>query len=519
MSKEPIDVLVIGTGIAGCCAALAAADGGARVVMVTRGAKPEDANTSQAQGGIIYEGPGDSPELLAADIQLAGAQACDPRAVQLLAEEGPRLVREILIERLKTPFDRAATGDFDLTQEGAHSVPRIIHADDLTGRAIELQCLKAVEEHPHIEVRTRSTAIDLLTLSHHSRQVADKYRTPTCIGAYVLHQQEEAVHAYLARHTVLATGGLGQIYLHTTNLPGSRGDGIAMAYRAGARLLNLEYIQFHPTMLSHPQADGFLISESLRGEGAVLRLPNGEEFMEKYHQLKSLAPRDVVSRAIHEEMLENGCPCVHLDITHKGADWVRGRFPNIYAKCAELGIDITKQPIPVVPAAHYSCGGISVDDFGRASFQRLWAVGEVSCTGLHGANRLASTSLLEGLVWGWRCGQELLTEMQQGNDDYFPEVDEWRHVREAVDPALIKQDWLTIKHTMWNYVGLVRSHRRLKRAYHILRQLQIEVNDFYERAEMTDAMIGLRNGVQTALAVLHAAYENRESRGAHFRTD
>jgi L-aspartate oxidase len=334
----------------------------------------------------------------------------------------------------------------------------------------------------------------------------------------VLDQARGEIFPITARETVLATGGLGRVYLHTTNPPGAGGDGIAMASRAGARCINLQYIQFHPTTLYHPSGR-FLLSEAMRGEGARLVDRRGREFMSRFHPNGSLAPRDIAARAIYQVMLESGEPCAYLDISHKPAAQVRDRFPGIYAHCLQLGLDITKQPIPVVPAAHYSCGGIAVDEWGRTNLARLRAVGEVSCTGLHGANRLASTSLLECLVWGTRAGADAAKGILKGGDYYVPRIVPWRYEHEAVDPALIAQDWLTIQQTMWNYVGLIRSEKRLNRAYEILRELNVEISRFYEKAEVTDDMIGLRNGIQTARLVLLAAKESRESRGCHYRVD
>jgi len=512
------DVLIIGAGIAGCTAALAVAEQGHNVLMTTRSADPFDCSTAHAQGGIIYRGENDSPDLLVKDIQEAGAGIVNEAAACQLAVKGPELVESLLIKRLGVPFARDPEGKFDITEEGAHCMPRILHVEDLTGRFIEEHLLDAVRRTPRIKLAPQTTAVDLLTLSHHSKRRTDVYSPPTCVGAYLLNQQSHQVDICFARETVLATGGLGQIFLHTSNPPSARGDGIAMAYRAGGRLINLEYVQFHPTTLFAGDSSNFLISESVRGEGGVLVDAERRPFMEKYHPRGSLAPRDVVARAIHEELLAERSPCVYLDITHKPADWIRERFPNIYRRCLEAGIDMTREPIPVVPAAHYSCGGVATDLCGRTSMDRLWAVGEVACTGLHGANRLASTSLLEGLVWGHECGRGMAERLGRGNY-YFPIVDEWKHEKESVDPALIYQDWLTIRYTMWNYVGLVRSRRRLSRARHILRELQIEIEEFYPRAALTDGMLGLRNGVQTALAVLFAATENHESLGCHYRVD
>ena len=514
------DILVIGSGIAGCAAARAAARRGADVLLMTRDSSLEESNTFYAQGGIIFRGDNDAPEKLAADIIAAGAGLCYEPAVRVLSEEGPRCVQEVLIDELQVPFDVVdeSTDEYDLTAEAAHSVRRILHYKDVTGRAIETAFLQALAKNPRIRILTNATAVDLLTLSHHSLNPLDTYQPPTCIGAHVLINETGIVDTIFAKETILATGGLGRVFLHTTNPPGSRGDGIAMAYRAGARCINMQYVQFHPTTLFHPSGR-FLISESLRGEGARLMSPRGEEFMKRFHPNGSLAPRDVVARGIHQWMIESGEPCALLDISHKSPDWVRSRFPGIYEKCKSLGIDITREPIPVVPAAHYSCGGVSVDALGKSNVGRLRAVGEVACTGVHGANRLASTSLLEGLVWGTRAGSDAAERSLNAADHYFPEIAPWVYERETVDPELIAQDWLTIQQTMWNYVGLVRTTKRLDRAHEILREHHLEIERFYDKAAISDSLIGLRNGVQTALAILLAAMECRESRGCHYRSD
>ena len=514
------DILIIGSGLAGCAAAWAAAKRNVEVTLLTRSSQPEESNTFWAQGGIIYQGENDSPQRLVADILAAGAGLSHPEAASLLSREGPRLVKDILIDELGVQFDEAS-GDstrWDLAAEAAHSLPRILHHKDQTGSAIERVFIEKVSSHPRVKLVSAATAVDLLTMPHHSVEPLDVYRPPTCFGAYVLDQASGEIFPVFAKETILATGGLGRVFLHTTNPPGARGDGIAMAYRAGTRCINMQYVQFHPTTFFHPSGR-FLISEAMRGEGARLVNSHGREFLSDFHPDGSLAPRDIVARGIHQMMLESGEPCAHLDISHKPADQIRERFPGIYAHCVNYGIDMTKDPIPVVPAAHYSCGGIAVDEWGRSNLHRLRAVGEVSCSGLHGANRLASTSLLECLVWGTRAGADAAELIARGDDFYFPGIAEWRYEREPVDPALIAQDWLSIQQTMWNYVGLIRSTKRLNRAHEILRELDLEISRFYERAEISDAMIGLRNGIQTALTILLAAMECRQSRGSHYRID
>ncbi len=514
------DVLIIGSGIAALSCALKAYEEGFNVVIVTKGERPEDSNTDHAQGGIVYKGNNDSEKLLINDILNAGAGATNPEAAKIVAQEGPNLVKEILIDKVKVPFSRNEDGSLDLTEEGAHSVRRIIHADDLTGRAIERSMLKYITEHTNIQIYTSHIAIDLLTLQHHCKNPIYVYRHPECLGAYVYSIKEGKVKRFLAKATVLATGGLGQIFLHTTNPEGATGDGFAMAYRAGVKLINMEYIQFHPTTLYHKDAKRFLISESVRGEGAILKTPDGKPFMEKYHPLGSLAPRDVVSRAIHEEMTEKGYKYVLLDLaSYMDPDRIKARFPHIYETCLKFGIDITKEPIPVVPAVHFACGGIKTNMWAETEMKRLFAAGEVACTGLHGANRLASTSLLEGLVFGNRAARRIKEKWDELSQD-FPEPVPWVDTGEyEPDPALIQQDWITLKHIMWNYVGLVRTEKRLKRAIYDLRHLWWEVEEFYRKAKITRQLIELRNGILTGLVIARAAYTNRESRGCHYRKD
>jgi L-aspartate oxidase len=523
------DVLIIGSGIAGATAALQLAQNPQRrIILITRELDPQESNSRYAQGGIISRGPDDTASLLVQDILEAGAGASLPEAARILAEEGPGLLEELLVKTAGIEFDHGTRGELEFGQEAAHSRRRILHVGDGTGKAIITGLMAAVKRMPNIELLTNATAVDLITYPHHSRNPLDTYRPITCHGAYVFDRNGHAVHRTLAAITILATGGLGRIYRNTTNPPGARGDGLAMAYRAGARIVNAEYVQFHPTTLSVPGAEGFLISEAVRGEGGVLLTLEGHPFMQKYSpEWKDLAPRDVVARAIHTEMENSNSPHVLLDIaSHQPAARIMERFPNIYAECLRAGIDITKDPIPVVPAAHYFCGGVAVDEWGRSSIDHLYAVGEVSCTGLHGANRLASTSLLEGLVWGTRAARDIETILI-GEDhilsdiptrDKVPAWDESGLTQDS-DPALIQGDMQTIQNIMWHYVGLVRSGDRLSRAIRELSHLQNEIETFYRSIKLSDGLIGLRNAVQAALIVAQAARHNRQSRGCHYRAD
>jgi len=514
------DVLVLGCGIAGGTAALEAADAGLSVTVLTRAADPLESNTHWAQGGIVYRGSGDSPDMLAEDIERAGAGLCSPEAVAILAHEGPALVDEFLIGTLGVEFDRREDGTLALGLEGGHAIPRIVHAQDATGKAIESALMKRLTEHPNVNLLSRKVAVDLLTPSHHSKNRLAIYEPLTCVGAYVLDSETGQVIRVFARATVLATGGLGQIFLRTTNPPGSRGDGLAMGYRAGARVLNCEYVQFHPTAFHHRNAPCFLISEAVRGAGARLTDSRGVPFMQKYdEEWKDLAPRDVVARAIHQEMLASDVQNVYLDLrSHVPEDRIRAQFPDLHASCLEYGVDMTQDLVPVVPAAHYSCGGIWADAEARTTVRGLWAVGEVACTGLHGANRLASTSLLEGLVWGRRAAHDIVRHATDHAASFPDEIPPWEPTgTEEPDPALIAQDVSSIKHIMWNYVGLARSSRRLARAIRDLRTLEVEIERFYRRAALSDGLVGLRNAVRVALVVTLSAWENRESRGCHWR--
>jgi len=519
------DVLIIGSGIAGATAAMRIADDpNVHVTILTANEDPRESGTYYAQGGIIDRGPNDSAELLAEDLLRAGAYYNNPEAVRVLAEQGPRLLDQVLHKKLGVEFSETPGEDLEYIREAAHSTERILHVADATGRAIEEKIIEALQGYPNIELLTRYTAVDLLTPAHHSTDPLAIYAPPSCVGAYVLDQEEGTILTYLAKHTVLASGGLGQIFLHTTNPDGSRGDGLAMAYRAGARVINAEYVQFHPTAFYSKDAPRFLISEAVRGEGGRLVNEHGEPFMQKYSpEWKDLAPRDVVARSIHQEMLLTQVPCVYLDLTfYIPEDEIRHRFPNILETCLEQGVDITTDLIPVVPAAHYFCGGVWVDTHGCSSLNNLYAVGEVSCTGVHGANRLGSASLLEGLVWGCRGGEAVLQKLRK-EEPYIKPVDipDWQDVEDSrvTDPALIQQDMITIKNTMWSYVGLVRSTQRLERAIDDLYHLNTEITKFYRAGRLTDNLIGLRNSAQAALIVARAAWENRTSRGCHYRED
>jgi L-aspartate oxidase len=514
------DVLIIGCGVAGGTVALRLADTGIPVTLVTRAADPNDTNTYWAQGGIIYKGQQDTPELLVADILRAGAGHSSHKAASILAEEGPGLVENILLDRLGVEFDRLPGRELSLALEGGHSVPRIIHAADATGKAIGETLVRALQAHPHVTLLEGHTAIDLLTPAHHSLNRLDVYAPLSCVGAYLYDQTAGQVTRCMARHTVLATGGLGQIFLRTTNPAGARGDGVAIAYRAGARVINMEFVQFHPTTFSHPNAPPFLITEAVRGEGGRLVHITGEPFMHKYDPAwKDLAPRDVVARSIYHEMLEKDVPNVYLDLrSYIPEHHSREHFPTIYAECLKYGIDITADLVPVVPGAHYACGGVWVDAWGQTTFSGLYAVGEVACTGLHGANRLASTSLLEGLVWGDRVARHIQTHFHDMPRFASEHIPPWRDVSHGPpDPALIQQDMSVIKHLMWNYVGLVRTTPRLERALRELRHLETEIERFYQATALTDDVIGLRNAVRTAVVVAMAAWTNKTSMGCHYR--
>jgi len=517
------NILIIGCGIAGATAALRlSADRQRQITILTRTTDPVEGNSRYAQGGIVSRGEDDDANLLVDDVLQAGAGLSFPPAVELLAQEGPRLLDEIIIKQSGLEFDHDAKGQVVFGLEAAHSRRRILHVGDATGQAIMAALHKQIAEQPNITLLTGRTVVDLITFPHHACNPLTVYQPVTCHGVYAFDQNTGKVDAILAGQVILASGGLGQIFQNTTNPAGARGDGLAMAYRAGVRVVNLEYIQFHPTALHSPGATKFLISEAVRGEGGVLLNPDGEAFMERYSpEWKDLAPRDVVARAIYWEMLEKGFPYVYLDIaSRRPAAYIQQRFPKIYESCLKREIDITQQPIPVVPAAHYFCGGVLVDLWGRSSTPGLYAVGEVSCTGVHGANRLASTSLLEGLVWGDRAAQDIRSQapIEPIQENEVPVWDDRNLIYEA-DPTLIQGDMQTIRNLMWHYVGLVRSEYRLNRAIRELRHLWLDIEDFYRKTRLSDGLIGLRNSVQAALIIAGAAHQNKISRGSHFRED
>ena len=515
MNQRKTDILIIGMGLAGITAAITAAQKGKKVTILTKTKSLKSGNTPWAQGGIVYQGLSGDPEKLKKDIEKAGGGHTWDEAVHHICEKGPKLVKEFLINKIQVSFDQSKD-DFKRVSEGGHSSARVIYHADKTGQSIHQASLNYLKKLNNVEIINNHIAIDLLTFSHHSTVSTDIYKKPACFGAMVLNKDKNEVIAFLASKTILSTGGLGQLFLHTTNPREATGDGVAMAWRAGARCFNLHYIQFHPTALFHPSGR-FLISEAVRGEGGRLINLRGEPFMLNYHLQGDLAPRDIVSRSIHQEMLKDGSDCMFLDITHKDKRWLSKRFPTIFNYCLSKGVDISKEPIPVVPAAHYSCGGVGVNLVGKTSLKRLYAVGEVSCTGVHGANRLASTSLLECLVWGYYAANDAVQD--KDDDNYFPPMHEWKQGKKTIDKAQIAQELFTIKNTMWNLGGLIRSQEKLHAAMNILRNLQSEVEKTYQQSKLDNEILSLRNGAQTALAIIASSIEARESRGTHYVED
>jgi L-aspartate oxidase len=524
MTREKADVLVIGSGIAGCTAAITAARSGRGVLLVTKTSDPMESNTRYAQGGIVTLGENDSQELLYDDIMEAGGGISNPAAVRIVVSEGPGLVETLLIDEVGVQFLKNTDGNYWFTREAAHSRRRILHYYDMTGLEIEEKLIRRIGALENISLITDRTAIDLITTHHNSADPLARYGRNVCLGAYVLDNEKSEVSAILAEATILATGGVGRLFQYTTNPDCATGDGICMAYRAGAVVTNMEYVQFHPTMFFTENGSGFLISESVRGEGGRLLNSDREQFMQRYcPEWGDLAPRDEVSRAIYSEMARTGSSHVFLDIAHfnrKGID-IRERFPNIYEECLKHKIDITREPIPVVPAAHYFCGGVLIDDWGETTLPGLYAVGETSCSGVHGANRLASVSLLEGLVYGTRAGSRAAES--RAKSGHFDDVGDWvppKRIEERYsDPLLILQDWNNLRTTMWNYVGVIRTPERLVRAVSDLRNLRTRISDYYRDTSLSQAKVELRNGITVANVIAEFARRNDQSIGSHFVQD
>ena len=513
------DVLVIGSGLAGLSYALKVAEV-ATVNLITKRELTET-STRLAQGGIAAVlSPDDSFESHIKDTLTVGEGLSHPDIVDLVVKQGPERIQELI--DLGAQFDPGAYNGYDLAREGGHSHRRIIHAHDMTGAEVERILSESVLAHPNIQVFEHHMAVDLVTRQRLVRRgavVADTEES--CLGAYVLNTRTGQVDTFNAYIVLLATGGAGKVYLYTSNPDIATGDGVAIAYRVGALTGNMEFVQFHPTCLYHPAAKNFLISEALRGEGAVLKDRRGRPFMEKYHPQKDLAPRDTVARAIDQEMKKSGDDCVFLDISHKPADFLTARFPNIYQRCLELGMDMTKEPLPVVPAAHYICGGVVTDIWGRTTISNLYAVGEVSMTGLHGANRLASNSLLEALVFSHQAAHATRETLPAMKARPLPGIPQWNPYGavDSEEAVVVSHNWDEIRRFMWNYVGIVRTERRLLRAQHRIDLIQQEIHEYYWNFLITSDLLELRNIATVADLIIRMALSRKESRGLHYNLD
>jgi L-aspartate oxidase len=510
------DFVILGSGIAGLTLSLKLARHGSVAVITKR--RPNDSNTAYAQGGVAsVTSPEDSFDLHIEDTLIAGAGLCDREAVRTIVTEGPSAVQELM--EIGVHFDERVLKDglkeLDLGREGGHSKRRVLHYQDTTGKEIEQRLLEEVARHENIDVLDNHTGVDLLTTGKIGFTAEDRV-----VGVYVLDEASGTVETIRSDRVVLATGGCGKVYLYTTNPDVATGDGVAMAWRAGAAVTNMEFIQFHPTCLFHPEMKSFLISEAVRGEGGKLVDEAGREFMNKYDQRGALAPRDIVARAIDAEMKRTGAKCMFIDISHQPAEFVRERFPNIYETCLEVGIDITRQPIPIVPAAHYQCGGIKTDLDGATTLRGLFAIGEVGCTGLHGANRLASNSLLEAVVMARRSAHALIRPKYS---KYHQEIrlPEWRpgHAQDVDEVVVIYHNWDEIRRLMWDYVGIVRTNKRLQRASTRLRNLHREIQEFYWNFKLTTELLELRNLCTVASLIVDCALARKESRGLHYTLD
>jgi L-aspartate oxidase len=508
------DVLIIGSGLAGLTSALKLADH--KKVLIVSKREILDSSSQWAQGGVAaVMSNEDSIESHVKDTEFVGGGLTDPKVASFVASHGKEAIQ--WLNDLHVPFSRDdTTHQFHLTKEGGHSHRRVVHAKDATGRAIQATLSEQVKAHANITILENHIAVDLITEKKSLK--VDHIKSNRCLGAYILNNKTGKVITVSAQETILAAGGVSKVYLYTTNPDVSTGDGVAMAWRAGCRVANMEFIQFHPTCLFHPKAKSFLISEIVRGEGGLLKLPDGSRFMDEYDARGELASRDIVARAIDFEMKKRGIDCVYLDISHKSPDFIKSHFPTIYARCLELGIDITKEWIPVVPAAHYSCGGVMTNLAGQSDLAHLYAIGETAYTGLHGANRLASNSLLECLVFGEAVAKHILQSKVDTTSFELPHWDESR-VTDADEEILITHTWNELRRFMWNYVGIVRTNKRLSRALHRIHMLRDEVHEFYTNFKVSHNLIELRNLLQVAELIVESAIARHESRGLHFSRD